>query len=209
MKKLISLLILAAMAATAFCGCSAGTSNEQYLYDLGIDVAEAMEKLIKSDDYAEVFGAPDYVRDFVDEQVDLSDYDKPDKVYAVTLSNTEEFYEEALGLTDFDWDDLSDIIKEQLGARLGTSTIISQINSKTGHDALAAAAIYIAFVEDEKLKLDEPVTYLYVYESGAVVAVMFGQYGTAQGQLIFTDEPDNIDDVFEDFACEVRKIDIK
>lgn len=211
MKKLTSLLILAAIAATALCGCSAGTSNEQYLYDLGIDVAETMKKLVKSDDYAEVYGAPDYVRDFVDDKVDLSDYDKPDKVYAVSLADAEEFYESVIG-GEPKWNDLDGVTREQLAARLAVDcglTVISQMNAQQGTDALAAAAIYIAFVADEELKLDEPVTYVYVYESGTIVAVMFNEGGTAKGQLIFTNEPDDIDEVFEDSGCDVRKIDIK
>lgn len=208
MKKLLSLLILAAMAATALVGCTAGTSSEQELYELGVDVVGTMKKLLKSDEYAEIYGVNDELRELA-ESVDLSDYDEPEAVYAVTLTDVSEFCDEFLADADVDWDDLSDVVKEQLEAKLGAPTLITQINSAMGTAALASSSMYLTVVEDEELRLDESATYIYVYESGAVVAVTFGRYGSAQGQLIFTDDPDDIGDVFEDCGWDVRELDVK
>lgn len=208
MKKILSLLVLAAMAATALVGCAAGTSSEQELYALGVDVVGTMKKLIKSNEYAEIYGVNEEIRGFMG-SVDLSDYDEPEDVYAVTIPEISEFCEEFLADADVDWDDLSDVVKEQLEAKVGLTTLITQINAQMGSNVIAAASMYLTVVEDEELKLDEPVTYIYVYESGAVVAVTFNRYGSAQGQLVFMDDPDEIEDIFEDCGCEVRELDLK
>lgn len=206
MKKLLSLIILSAIALTALSSCaSLGYYSEDELYELGTEVVGTMKKLIKSDEYGEIFGVASVLE--TAKTVDLSDYDDPEAVYAVTLPSIDELYE-AIGASDEDWDDLSDTVKEQLEARLGFSNIATMLNNRMGTSAIAASSIYIAMVKDENLRLEEPVTYVYVYESVAV-AVTFGKYETAQGQLIFVEDTDDVEDMLEDFGCDVTELDVK
>ncbi len=207
MKKLAFLLALV-MISVAIVSCSS-YSSENYLYSLGIEVAGTMKKLIRSDEYAEIYGIGDMedIKSFA-ESLDLSGLDEPDDVYKVTLPEPEKLYESFFDGDD--WDELDEVVRTQLENMMNAQSVISKINTqKSGTSAIVVASVYNTIVKDEKLSLEKPVTYLYVYESGTVIAVTFGEHGTAQGQFIFTDDPDEIDDEFEDFDCEVEKLKIK
>ncbi len=208
MKKITLLLALVILTVPLF-SCSS-YSGEKELYEAGIEVAKTMKQMMKSDEYAEIYGIGnmDEVRTFVD-SIDMSGLDDPDTVYSVVLPEAEKLYGEIFADKE-DWDDLDDVIRTQLEHRMGFPAIISLINSQnSGSSAIVAASSYMAIVKNEELSLEAPVTYIYVYESGTVIAVMFAENGTAQGQFIFTKDPQDIDELFEDFDCEVERLDIK
>ncbi len=207
MKKWTAILTMLLLLGSLF-SCSPEASEAE-LFSCGIEVAETMKILLASDAYAELYGTTgtEDVKAFI-ASMDLSDLDKPAYVYAISAPDPEKMYEAYYG-DGVAWDSMDDELQQQIAYRMGISSVITMMNARyAGQSAVVVASVYTATVAFDDLALEEQTTYLYVYESGIAVAVTFNEHGTAYGQFIFTDKPDEICDYFENF-CEVERLHIK
>lgn len=206
MKKL-AILVALAILTLSVCGCSAAVgSDEDDLYDLGIEAVKNEKKLLASDEYAEINDVHDSLVS-VAKGVDLSDCKHPNEVYKVTLADAEAFYEEMLQ-GSVDWNELSDFLKEQLMEKMTLQAAMTQQNATYGVEVIAATALYTATAHGDGIKLDAPVTYLYCYDSDVSVVVTFSESGSATTYLVFGDE-DELVDYAKDVGFELEKLDVK
>ncbi len=206
MKKL-ALLVTLAILTLSVCGCSAVVgSDEDDLYDLGIEAVKNAKKLLASDEYAEINDMPASLVS-VAKGVDLSDYKHPNEVYKVTLADAEAFYEELLQ-GSVDWNELSDFLKEQLTEKMTFQAAMTQQNATYADYVIAVPSLYTATAYGEGIKLDAPVTYLYCYDSEVSVVVTFSESGRATAYLVFGDE-DELVDCAESGGFELEKLDVK
>ena len=205
---LFSLIYLALILS----GCGTSEKKESQdidLYHAGLDIISTMEEMIQSEEYSDIIGTND-VEELL-KTVDTNDYDSPIAVYSISMPEITDL----LRITDdYDadqWNRLSDNLKEQIERKLSFSTIVSMINAQQGAQKIAFSSVYIAFDEDENIKVDDTTIYLYVFEKGIPIAITFSESGSINGQFVFLEDIDTLSNAratFEKYKCSVIKIDV-
>lgn len=210
--------ILFKIACVALCVCSFGLVSckkdeieEANLYEKGIDTILVMEEMMKSEEYAELFGLSDY--DLTD--VLAEDYRDPTNVYSISVPSNAKILQvlQTSGAIDGElWGTLSESLKEQAEFRVGFNTLIMRVNAMYGgSEKMAIASVYTAHLTFND-SLDETIAYLYVYETGVAVMVTFTPTAsafTASTQLFFADDCASIETVkefFTPFGCAVESV---
>lgn len=215
MKKALLLLLVLVMSVSLI-GCNADNTNssassEDELYKIGIEVAETMHEMVESEEYPSFFNSED-LSDIID-QVDDIDFGSPTSVYLIQVPETERII--AMFSKDKDleaWNSLSDNLQEQLERRFPFGHIVASLNAASGSKAIAFSSIYTAVKKDEKIKTDETIIYLYVFENRVSIVVSFFTDGEASGQFLFSDNlqsSSGVRDVFEDYECKIKKLKVK
>ena len=213
MKKIkIFSAILALLMLVGLVGCSAPSENntsDKELYDIGMELVKIQEEMIGSDAYKSIMGV--HVSDETMEKMAEGVYDSPSAVYSITLADPDALLNL---LTDTDqkyWQDLPEVLKEQLKLRVSFATIFTSISSKQGTDAIVIASQYMASKRIETLSLNGEKVFLYVFETGTPVAVSY-KNGGASSYFLFLEEAGTLEDiqkVFEPYQCNVEKLNIK
>lgn len=204
MKKLC-LVMAFALFTLVFAGCESGKSED--LYAKGLEITQLMKEMVDSESYMEIMGAPNMIEDRGSEmsELELSD---PVAVYEISLPDIDEFVIKS-GFADLsDWNKLSPALKNQLKNRMGFATVANLINASYGSDAIAFCSLYNAIIRNDSSFGEEPVTYLYVFDTDTAVAVTFSGY-SAQGIFLFAEDlysTDGLDEIFEPFGIEYKNI---
>lgn len=211
MKKIALLFSLIYLMLT-LSGCGTFVKKDSQnidLYHAGLDMISTMEEMIQSEEYADIMGF--IGEDELLEMVDTNDYDSPIAVYCISMPEITDLLKIADDFVTDQWNRLSDNLKEQIEKRLSFSTIVSMINTHKGSKILAFSSCYIAFGENENIKVDDTKIYLYVFEEGIPIAITFSESGSIIAQFVFLEDIDtlsNARDAFEEYGCSVIKIDI-
>ncbi len=215
----IGCLLLAVISLTLIsCGVGEGNkgAQEANLYESGIETALVMEEMAESENFKTLLGAPEY--DFTNMLAE--DYKVPVSVYSITTPTYEQYFhlletakEGEAGPFTETWNSLSDELKEQIKKRFSFSTITNLILSNyAGISQLSVSSVYRAYLRFDG-SIEEEISYLYVYETGAPIIVTFTpaccDVYSATGQFLFDVDCSSLDkvrDIFELYNCEVKKI---
>lgn len=209
--RFYSILLLIMVLTVLVSGCTRSDGDD--LYDRGLEVAEIMDGIVKSESYCRLLSGSDSIDEFRKQKLVADDYDSPTHVYSITVPSADEL----LGTMGEDstelYNELSDLLKEQIDKRIGFNYIINTINAKEGGTTMiAASSLYNAVTSFDNVSLSDDIAYLYVFEDGMPIIVVFtaGENGVgANGYFMFKSELSDISDVkelFEPFGCEVNRI---
>ena len=208
MKKIsiVVFVFLLTLAMTA-CGESHNSHNEEALFNLGIEVTKTMQEMVYSDEYISLYAAIEFEDEIVKFQA--TDYDSPIAVYSVEIPSAKDVLSKLGSENIDDYDKLSDNLKEQLNHRVSFSSIVSSINAQSGTNTMALSSLLTATKYGKDIELDKSIAYLYVFEKGTPIAVIFTKPGYANGQFLLLSDSksyENISEVFNKYSCKVDKI---
>lgn len=170
MKKL--LITLFAVFAMVLSGCGDANLN---LYNAGIEVTKAIETLIKDQVYVDYCLGDDFK-----EEVDLfvaSDYDTPIKVYSISKHDPDKLME-FLGVN---FDNASEEAKQQIYYKASDfeSSVLNLIFSYTvehyDFDVYIVSNYFRCIKMYDGYKLNEELSYLYIFETGKPILVHFSE----------------------------------
>ena len=182
MKKTISIVLLAAMAALAVCGCAGTAGNtEEILAGKGLEMIARMDELASSEAYAGSMTSSNDMLGVVG-LMGEGEYGEPKAIYSVNLPKDDtvmalmgERYGEMPG-------ELSDWMLGKAYASLP-----AQLIARSGAEALAAASM-VSYSDSFVCKgLAEPALYIYMFEGDycAMAAFRPGQDGAVSGSVMF------------------------
>lgn len=217
MKLLRSVLVICCVAML-LAGCKAddsGTRNagtDEKLCSAGRELALIMEEMIQSEVYTRLYANGGGGIDDIRSEVNTNDYDSPTAIYKITLPETEGLLTRMNPSSALLWGSLSDNLKKQIENRMNFSMVASAVNGAKGSSYLAFSSMYIATGVNESVAVETPVTYLYVFEKGAPIAVSFTERGGVQGQFLFMDDTETLSGVrnfFRSFGCRVERVEYR
>lgn len=187
--------------------------KDNQLYEKGISVTTVMGEMVKSEVYTDMLGGEN--SDNV--LVRANDYDTPIKCYGMTVPSAERLIE-SVGSADYkeQFESLSPTLQEQIKSRSTFLTVINYENfsnsSVSSVEAMALSAIYAAHLKFNG-KLDETVAYLYIFETGKPIVVIFTpidkKHFLADGYFFFSKDCSSLSSVrniFEKYGCNVEKV---
>lgn len=179
-------------------------------YQEGLKVTKLMGEMLHSDDYYALMGLSDRY-DSIRSSADTNDYDAPVAVYSFRKSSTEKFMlaENFQGSREV-WTSLSPELQNQLDKRLSMMAFATIINSRYGMDEFTFSSVYMAVNADSRIQGDGNLGYLYVFEKGTPVMVVF-EKGRAIGTLLninkeFQMTQPVLQELFNEYGIEVKQI---
>ncbi len=176
-------------------------TTDKELYEMGLDIVATMREMAESDDYGKIVGAATLPNS--KDILVTDDYDTPKTVYSIDVPDTEEILALSLGQSERElWDSLSDNLQEQLETRISFSSVVSVINSSKGTDKLAISSVYMSQTELDSLNIDDTKIFVYTFEKGTPVVVIFNELGYATGQFAFADDATE----FEKYNCKITEV---
>lgn len=209
MKKWLIKIICGLLSLTfiTFCACN----DTPDLYQKGVEITTIMGEMIESELYVETMG-PSHVDLTL---VKAKDYDTPTRAYKISVPSFDTFIQK-MGTYDKtqidEFNELSDNLKEQIENKFSFQIITNWINSKSGNDELVISTIFNAR-NTYNGKISSSVAYLYTFETGKPIVVLFAPFGdkqfTASGNFIFAKNLSSLSEVrelFEPFGCFVEKV---
>lgn len=185
MKALILTVFLAALLLSA-CGNQKGNTKTKSLYEQGLEVVSLMSEMTRSEEYIDLFIGNSELKSVI-QSISAGDYTAPKAVYAISVTD-----ENLAALAElFGVSNVSEELEAYLTDRVFT-TLMTQINSRSGVENLAAASACAAQKTFVNEAADKNVIYLYTYEDAVPVAVTFvvGEDSSvsANGTFIMYDE---------------------
>lgn len=168
MIKKNGIFIITLMLILTLSGCAEQKSDGKSLYEHGMDVVALMEEMVNSSDYGNLVGNAEPIEELRLE-IAAGDYTAPQAVYEVDFPAMGD----VLALGDITiLDGFSDSLKKQLDNR-SASAFVNLINSWNGVAALATASVYTAGKTFVSSETDENVFYVYTFQNGYPIAVVF------------------------------------
>lgn len=210
MKKNFVVLTIVLLIAT-MCLLS-GCNRDADLYEIGLQVTTAMDEIVKSDYYFQLLG---YGEENVPSREGFiaNDYDSPERVYIITIPDTESMLKKLGGIDDENYNQQSDTIKKQIIDYHSFITIVPNIiNGNNGNEAVVISQSCRVKLSFGKCKLKSEVAYLYVFETGTPILVLFTpdhNSVTAQGVFLDSNKLNSLSEVrelFETFGCTVNNL---
>lgn len=167
MKKHIRLASFILCALLLFTGCSRTQADEPSLYDHGLDVIGLLSEMASNDTWVDILTANKSIRERIT-QAAASDYTQPAAVYQLSFP-----MEDASALANIpDFSSLPESLRTALSHRL-YSVLVNQINAAAGAEVLAAATVCTASKAFQSRECTTDMLYLYTFESGCPIAVVF------------------------------------
>lgn len=186
---ILAMTLTLAMMLTCV-GCGTQKTAEKSLREQGMDIIKVMEEMVKSEDYGSLMSGSADLEE-IRLQLAAGDYTSPAAVYEISVPTIWSIL--ALAGESEDSYDFSDTLKKQLDIK-SASALTGQLNAMKGTVALAGTSLYTAgktFVSDE---LTENTIYLYTFQNGYPIAVVFtageDHAVTAQGTFILWEDID-------------------
>lgn len=191
-SKFFCLLLVCLLLLTA-CGQN---HPEVSLYDQGLEVVALMEDVMSNDAYLDMLSASEELRAIIDNAA-AGDYSVPMAVYSISFSSS--VFAELVDTSTIP-ESLLDVVTHRL-----ISAVPPQVNAAGGAQVLAASSLCTVGKTFVSSQLKEDILYLYVFETGCPVAVVFtggeDQTVTATANAIFyqgfdVSDPQSIQDFF-------------
>ena len=188
-SKCILVMAMTIITMLMLSGCGEEQSGGKSLREHGMDLVRIMEEMVKNDNYGKLVGGDNSSLEEIRIQLAAGDYASPEAVYEMSVPSVQSVLalaDESEGSYDF-----SDALNRQLDNK-GASVLVNQLNAMKGTAALACSSLYTAgkaFVSNE---LSENTIYVYTFENGYPVAVVFtageDHAVTAQGTFILWED---------------------
>lgn len=178
MKKYMT-IVLAVLVTLALRGCGNAAAKDSSLYAQGLDVANLVVQAAQSDAYLDQLSGNSSLREILEDAAQ-GDYSTPKAVYELRFSSLPE-----------ESDTLPKPLAKALHQRL-LPTMISRLNAAAGAETLAAASVCTMGKTFVASNVTEDVLYLYQYETGYPIAVIFtpGEGGAVSASGCFLLCPD-------------------
>ena len=197
MKKLIAFVLALMIVALGMFGCSHNESGEssskaetKSLYAQGLEVIQMMSEMTRTEEYVDILIGDSNIKTVI-QDISTGDYSAPKAVYAITVSD-----ENLATMAELDnFGNVSKELKNLMKKRI-FSSLISQINVRSGSDKLAAASVCTAGKTFVNENATNNVIYLYTYENANPVAVTFtvGEDGAVSANGVFV--------LYDEFTCD-------
>lgn len=178
MKKYMT-IILAVLVTLALCGCGNAAAKDSSLYTQGLDVANLVVQAVQSEAYLDQVSVSSPLREILEDAAQ-GDYSSPKAVYELRFSSL-----------PVETDTLPEPLAKACRQRL-LPTMISRLNAAAGAETLAAASVCTMVKTFVASNVTEDVLYLYQYETGYPIAVIFtpGEGGAVSASGCFLLCPD-------------------
>jgi hypothetical protein len=197
MKKLIAFVLALMIVVLGMFGCSNNESSEsntktetKSLYAQGLEVIQMMSEMTRTEEYVDILIGDSNIKTVI-QDISTGDYSAPKAVYAITVSD-----ENLATMAELDsFGNVSKELKNLMKKRI-FSSLISQINGRSGIDKLAAASVCTAGKTFVNENATDNVIYLYTYENANPVAVTFtvGEDGAVSANGVFV--------LYDEFTCD-------
>jgi hypothetical protein len=197
MKKLIAFVLALMIVVLGMFGCSNNESSEsntktepKSLYAQGLEVIQMMSEMTRTEEYVDILIGDSNIKTVI-QDISTGDYSDPKAVYAITVSD-----ENLATMAELDnFGNVSKELKNLMKKRI-FSSLISQINGRSGPDKLAAASVCTAGKTFVNENATDNVIYLYTYENANPVAVTFtvGEDGAVSANGVFV--------LYDEFTCD-------
>lgn len=209
MKKYIRLAAFLLCALLLFTGCSRTQADEPSLYSRGLDVISLLSEMAGNDTWLDILTANESIQERIT-QAAASDYAQPSVVYQLSFPLAAA--SDLVNIPDFSA--LPESLRTALSHRLYPA-LVNQINAAAGAEALAAAASCTASKTFHSSACTTDMLYLYTFESGCPVAVVFtpGEDSTvtATATLLLNEDfpshsPEDLRKYFSSDALEITTV---
>jgi hypothetical protein len=197
MKKLIAFVLALMIVVLGMFGCSNNESGEsnsktetKSLYAQGLEVIQMMSEMTRTEEYVDILIGDSNIKTVI-QDISTGDYSDPKAVYAITVSD-----ENLATMAELDnFGNVSKELKNLMKKRI-LSSLISQINGRSGQVKLAAASVCAAGKTFVNENATDNVIYLYTYENANPVAVTFtvGEDGAVSANGVFV--------LYDEFTCD-------
>ena len=179
--------------------------SEQGLYDSGVVITSVVGEMVNSETFVGLMSLPSQSV----EMVKASDYNAPINAYKITPPSFQTMLELMEGEQLIEG--LSSNLLEQMEGRYDINYILTTLTNAYGSHALIARSSFMAKKVFDGA-LSETVVYLYLFETGKPIAVVFTPFGekqfTANGGFVFGEFSSltEVESMFVPFGCQVEKI---
>lgn len=210
MKKSIRNMLIGLVIVLSLTACSDKSDVEaKSLYEQGLEIVQLLSEMTQTEGYADVYTGNSEVKAVI-QSISTGDYSSPKAVYAISAAD-----DDLAAMVELNrLGNVSDELKNFL-LRRARSALMTQINSMSGVENLAASSVCTAGKSFVNENVTEDVIYLYTYENARPVAVTFSvgenQAVSASGMFVmydgFTcDSAAEIKSFFSDIAVDVSEV---
>ncbi len=214
MKKIISLLLVV-FSLFSFSSCT----QQVDVYKESMNITSIMELKASSEDFWQlnISGTP---QSFEEERKIFmaNDYDRPIRCYRISQPDPETVKQIFLFPEDGDkelFDSLPDALKEEYKNYNDTATLFSTVFQRVQFSSPSSHSMGLSICRTLRIlpnaKIDAPVAYLYIFETGKPIAVLFTQKSdsevSVQGYFLINSDYATLSatrDIFEPFGCTVE-----
>ena len=187
--KTLVMAVLLSMLVLSACGNKEDHTKTKSLYEQGLEVVSLMSEMTRSEEYIELFIGNSDLNSVI-QNISAGDYSVPKAVYAIAVTD-----ESLAALAElFGVGNVSEELESYLTDRIFT-TLMTQINSRSGVENLAAASACTAQKTFVNERADKNVIYLYTYEDAVPAAVTFivGEDSSVSASGVFV--------MYDEFTC--------
>lgn len=202
---LIGLIIVLSLTA-----CSGKSNTEaKSLYEQGLEIVQLLSEMTQTEGYADVYTGNSEVKAVI-QSISTGDYSSPKAVYAISVAD-----DDLAAMVELNrLGNVSDELKNFL-LRRARSALMTQINSMSGVENLAASSVCTAGKSFVSENAAEDVIYLYTYENARPIAVTFtigeNHSVSASGMFVMYDgftcgSAAEIESFFSDISVDVSEV---
>ena len=210
MKKSIRNVLIGLIIVLSLSACSdKGNAERKSLYEQGLEIVQLLSEMTQTEGYADVYTGNSEVKAVI-QSISTGDYSSPKVVYAISVAD-----DDLAAMVELNrLGNVSDELKNFL-LRRARSALMTQINSMSGVENLAASSVCTAGKSFVSENAAEDVIYLYTYENARPIAVTFtigeNHSVSASGMFVMYDgftcgSAAEIESFFSDISVDVSEV---
>ena len=210
MKKSIRNMLIGLVIVLSLTACSDKSAVEaKSLYEQGLEIVQLLSEMTQTEGYADVYTGNSEVKAVI-QSISTGDYSSPKVVYAISVAD-----DDLAAMVELNrLGNVSDELKNFL-LRRARSALMTQINSMSGVENLAASSVCTAGKSFVSENAAEDVIYLYTYENARPIAVTFtigeNHSVSASGMFVMYDgftcgSAAEIESFFSDISVDVSEV---
>ena len=210
MKKSIRNMLIGLVIVLSLTACSDKSDVEaKSLYEQGLEIVQLLSEMTQTEGYADVYTGNSEVKAVI-QSISTGDYSSPKAVYAISAAD-----DDLAAMVELNrLGNVSDELKNFL-LRRARSALMTQINSMSGVENLAASSVCTAGKSFVSENAAEDVIYLYTYENARPIAVTFtigeNHSVSASGMFVMYDgftcgSAAEIESFFSDISVDVSEV---
>lgn len=210
MRKSIKNTLIGLIIVLSLTACSGKSNTEaKSLYEQGLEIVQLLSEMTQTEGYADVYTGNSEVKAVI-QSISTGDYSSPKAVYAISAAD-----DDLAAMVELNrLGNVSDELKNFL-LRRARSALMTQINSMSGVENLAASSVCTAGKSFVNENAAEDVIYLYTYENARPIAVTFtigeNHSVSASGMFVMYDgftcgSAAEIESFFSDISVDVSEV---
>lgn len=167
-KIITGMMVLILMFSLSACGNNEGNTETKSLYAQGLEIIQLMSEMTQSEECLNIFYTGNGKVLSIVQDISTGDYTTPKAVYAISTTEIESLATVELN----NLDNVSEGLKSYITQK-ALGSLVTQINSYSGVEILAATSICTVGKTFVNKDTDEDVIYLYTFDNAVPVAVTF------------------------------------